>query len=298
MKKVINNKYFVITSLLLPGILLYGFAIFLPIGISFLSSLTNMTSMNYGTSRMVGFENYWNIFFNDKTFWVATLHAVILGLSYALLQHPVAIISAVIIDKIGGKKEKVLRTIYFLPAVISVVVTTMMWKNIFNQQFGLFNKILASTGLGAFQRDWLGDPCTAFPTLLFIMLWQGFGMGFLLYYSGIKGIPTELYEAAKIDGASGIKLYTQITIPLLSPIIRVAVTLGMVNALKQMEVIYISTSGGPGNKTEFLANYLYRIAFQNMQFGYANALSITFVIFCLITAFLFNKLLQKDIGEI
>jgi raffinose/stachyose/melibiose transport system permease protein len=298
MKKLINNKYFVITSLLLPGIVLYGFAIFLPIAISLFSSLTNMTSMNYGTAKTVGFLNYWNIFFNDKTFWVSTMHAVILGLCYALIQHPIAILSALLLDKIGGKREKVLRTIYFLPAVISVVVTTMMWKNIVNQQFGLFNKILSSIGLGAFQHDWLGDPNTAFPTILFIILWQGFGMGFLLYYSGIKGIPAELYEAAKIDGASGLKLYTKITIPLLSPIIRVAVTLGMVNALKQMEVIYISTSGGPGDRTEFLANYLYRIAFQNMQFGYANALSITFVVLCLLTAFIFNKLLQKDIGEI
>jgi raffinose/stachyose/melibiose transport system permease protein len=298
MNKMINNKNFVITSLLLPGILLYVFAIFLPIGMSFFTSLTNMTSMNYGTSKMIGFANYWNIFFHDQTFWVSTLHAVILGLAYALLQHPIAIMFAVMIDKIGAKMEKVFRTILFLPAVISIVVTTMMWKNVFNQQFGLFNKILGSIGLGTLQRDWLGDPNTAFPTLLFIMLWQGFGMGFLLYYSGLKGIPTELYEAARIDGAGGLKLFTKITIPLLAPIIRIAVTLGMVNALKQMEVIYISTSGGPGDRTEFLANYLYRIAFQNLQFGYANALSITFVVFCLLTAFVFNKLLKKDIGEI
>jgi raffinose/stachyose/melibiose transport system permease protein len=152
-------------------------------------------------------------------------------------------------------------------------------------------------GLENLQTDWLGNPNTAFPALLLMILWQGFGMGFLLYYTGLKRIPDEIYESAKIDGASGIYMSIKITVPLLRPIIRVAVTLGMVNALKTMEVVYISTEGGPGNKTEFLANYLYGIAFKNYQWGYANALAITFLVICLATAGVFNKLLKKDVGE-
>lgn len=287
----------VIAALIAPPLLLYAFSIFIPIGLSMVQSLTDASSMNPGSAKMIGFANYGKILIQDHTFWVSTLHAVILGACYVFLQHPLAILTAVLVDKTKARTDRVLRTIFFLPGVISIAVTTMMWKNLYNQQYGLANQLLKLFGLGRFQTDWLGNPHTAFPALLLMILWQGFSMGFLLYYSGVKRIPADIYEAASIDGASGFRLAWQITVPLLSPIIRIAVTMGVVNALKTMEAVYISTSGGPGDQTEFVADYMYRVAFQNYQWGYANALAVTFLVMCLITAGILNKALRRDVGE-
>jgi raffinose/stachyose/melibiose transport system permease protein len=128
-------------------------------------------------------------------------------------------------------------------------------------------------------------------------MWQGFGWGMLIYYAGLKGIPEEMYEAAEIDGADGIKLYTRITLPLIQPVIRVNVTLAVISALKQMETIYLTTNGGPGNSSQFLANYLYIKAFTSYQYGYGNAISVLFVVVCLLVTFILNKLLKQEIIE-
>jgi raffinose/stachyose/melibiose transport system permease protein len=106
-----------------------------------------------------------------------------------------------------------------------------------------------------------------------------------------------LYEAARIDGASGLKLYTQITIPLLLPVIRINVIMAVISALKQMETIYLTTNGGPGNTSQFLANYLYIKAFNSFEYGYGNAISVLFVVACLVATYLLNKLLRREAIE-
>ena len=110
---------------------------------------------------------------------------------------------------------------------------------------------------------WLGESSTALGSMLFILIWAGFGWGLLFYYAGLKGIPEDLYEAAGLDGASGLKLHLRITVPLLSPVITVQVTLAMITALKQMELVFLTTNGGPGDSTQFLAVYLYNKAFSS-----------------------------------
>jgi raffinose/stachyose/melibiose transport system permease protein len=147
--------------------------------------------------------------------------------------------------------------------------------------------------LEALQHVWLGDSSTALGSLLSILIWSGFGWGLLFYYAGVKGIPEELYEAARLDGATGIKLHWRITVPLLSPVITVQVTLAMITALKQMETVFLTTNGGPGDSTQFLAVYLYNQAFSASNYGYANAISIMFIIVCLLVTFLLNRVMKN-----
>jgi raffinose/stachyose/melibiose transport system permease protein len=165
-----------------------------------------------------------------------------------------------------------------------------MWLSVLDPTFGIFNKILSAIGLGAFQHAWLGDSSTALGSLLVILIWSGFGWGLLFYYAGIKGIPTELYEAARLDGAKGLKLHWHITLPLLSPVISVQIVLAMITAFKQMETVFLTTNGGPGDSTQFVAVYLYNQAFSASNYGYANAISIMFIVFCLLITFLLNKI--------
>lgn len=291
MHKLLRDKK-MIAVLVLPGLLVFTFAVFLPILLSVYFGMTSWSGI--GKPEFVGLENFRKLIFHDGTFWISLRNALFLGVGYVLIQHPLCLAAAIILDHIGGRAEKVFRAIFFIPCVISIVVTSRMWVGIYDPQYGLLNKALDLLKLGWLKQEWLGNPKLVLWSLLVIIMWQGFGWGMLIYYAGIKGIPGELYEAARIDGASGIRLYTGITIPLLRPVIRINVTLAVIAALKQMETIYLTTNGGPGNTSQFLANYLYIKAFNSSEYGYGNAISVLFVAACLIAMFLMNRLLKRE----
>ena len=291
MHKVLTNKT-AIFYLVAPGILVFIFAVFAPVFLSAYFGMTNYTGI--GQAQFIGMKNFRDIIVSDGVFWRSLLNALLLGSGFIVLQHPFCILFAIIIDRLGGKKEKFFRAVFFIPCVISVVVTTKMWVCIMDPQFGLLNKVLEFIGLGILKSEWLGDPKVALLSILFILIWQGFGWGMLFYYAGLKGIPGELYEAARIDGATGLKLYSKITLPLLAPVIRVNFTLAIIAALKQMETVYLATNGGPVNSTQFLANYLYIKAFGYQDYGYANAISVLFVIVCMTVTIAFNKLIRNQ----
>ncbi len=294
MHKLLRDKK-IIAVLVLPGLLVFTFAVFLPIVLSFYYGMTSWSGI--GKPEFIGFDNFRKLLFHDKTFWMSLRNAIFLGIGYIVIQHPICLAAAIILDRLGGTAEKIFRTIFFIPCVISVVVTSRMWVGIYDPQYGLLNKVLDLFGLGALKQEWLGNPRLVLWSLLVIIMWQGFGWGMMIYYAGIKGIPEELYEAARMDGASGIKLYTSITIPLLQPVIRINMTLAVIAALKQMETIFLTTNGGPGNASQFLANYLYIKAFNSFEYGYGNAISVLFAAACLIAMILLNRLLKREAIE-
>jgi raffinose/stachyose/melibiose transport system permease protein len=295
MHKVLSNKT-AIFLFVAPGVILFILTFLAPIILSGYYSFTD--TLGPGTNvKMVGFDNYQNLLFQDERFWISLRNAILLGLGFIVIQHPICILFAIWLDRIGGKAEKIFRTIFFIPCVISVVVISKMWLSVLDPTFGILNKLLDMVGLSSLQHVWLGESSTALGSMLFILIWAGFGWGLLFYYAGIKGIPEDLYEAAKLDGASGFKLHLRITVPLLSPVIAVQVTLAMITALKQMEMVFLTTNGGPGDSTQFLAVYLYNKAFSASQYGYANAISILFVVVCLLFTYLSNKLIRSDATE-
>lgn len=290
MHKILRDKKTIIL-LLLPGLFFFTFAILFPIILSFYYSLTNWSGI--GKIQIIGFENYKNILFNDTTFWTSLKNAFILGVAFIIIQHPIGFIFALMLDKLGGKFEKIFRTILFLPCVISIVVTSKMWASIYDPQYGMLNKLLDFLHLGNLKGEWLADPKLVLGSLIVILIWQGFGWCVLIYYAGIKGIPEDIYEAARIDGAGIFKMLTKITVPLMTPVISINITLALISALKQMETVYLTTNGGPGDVSQFLANYLYIKAFSSYQYGYGNAISVLFVIVCLVSTIILNRLFRN-----
>jgi len=293
MHKLYSNKK-IILSLIAPAVLLFAFAILVPICMSVYYGLTDYSGM--GTPIFKGIENYKEILFHDATFRKSLFNALLLGLGFVFIQHPVCMFFAILVDKVGGKWEKFFRAVYFIPNVISVAVIASMWKYLYNYDFGLINNVLKAIGLDKLQRDWL-DPKHALMSVLIVLIWHGFGWGMLIYYAGIKGIDQELYEAAAIDGATGVKTYWHITLPLMKPIIRVNVTLAIIAALKQMETVYLLTKGGPGDTTQFVANYLYIKAFRSYEYGYGNAMSVIFVIVCMVAVVVLNKIFKTKVDD-
>ncbi|UKS28283.1 sugar ABC transporter permease [Paenibacillus sp. HWE-109] len=282
-----------IAVLIMPGLVFILGLILLPILVALYLSFTNYDGVDY---RFLGLDNYKEIFFHDPVFWSSLRNAVLLGVAFILLQHPLAILMAIVTPH-TGRWERFLRVVIFIPSIISTFVTSQMWVSILSVQYGLLNRVLADIGLSSWKQDWLGNPDIAIFSIIFVAMWQGFGYAYLLYYAGIKGVPSELYEAAVVDGANKWQYNLRVVLPLLSPVIRINFVLAVVAGFKQMETVFLMTGGGPANSTQFLATYLYSKAFRDGLFGYGSAISVLFVFFCLLLTLLMNRLLKKDVGE-
>lgn len=292
MKKLYSNKW-VILSLVLPGLFLFVFAILAPICLSVYYGFTNYSGM--GSYQFVGWENYKNLF-HDAAFGTSLRNSLLLAIEFIFIQHPLAIIVAAVLDKLGGKGENFFRCVYFIPNVISVAVIAYLWKFIYNPDFGLLNNIIKAFG-GKGDINWFNYD-TAIWAVLIVLIWHGFGWGMLIYYTGIKNIDPVLYEAAAIDGATQIQTFFKITLPQMKPVIQVNVTMAVISALKQMETVYLLTNGGPGNSTQFAANYLYQQAFKAYKYGYGNAIGVVFVIICLLVTVILNKIFEEREAKI
>ena len=286
MKKLYSNKW-VILSLVLPGLLLFFFAILAPICLSVYYGFTDYSGM--GQAHFIGWQNYKKLIV-DANFWMSMRNSLLLAIGFICIQHPLAMITAAVLDKLGGKGESFFRCVFFIPNVISVAVIAYLWKFIYNPDFGLLNNIIKAFG-GKGGINWFSSD-KAIWAVLVVLIWHGFGWGMLIYYTGIKNIDPVLYEAAAIDGANQRTTFLKITLPLMKPVIQVNVTMAVISALKQMETVYLLTNGGPGNKTQFAANYLYQQAFKAFKYGYGNAIGVVFIIICLLTTVILNKLVE------
>lgn len=291
MKKLYSNKL-VILSLVLPGLLLFLFAILAPICLSVYYGFTDYSGM--GTYQMIGIENYKTLM-HDEVFWTSLRNSLLLAIGFIFIQHPLALIVAAVLDKLRGRGENFFRCIYFIPNVISVAVIAYLWKFIYNPDFGLLNNIIKAFG-GKGDINWFSND-TAIWSVLVVLIWHGFGWGMLIYYTGIKNIDPVLYEAAAIDGANQRTIFLRITLPLMKPVIQVNVTMAVISALKQMETVYLLTNGGPGNSTQFAANYLYQQAFKAFKYGYGNAIGVVFIIICLAATVVLNKIFEERDGQ-
>lgn len=289
MQKLYSNKR-IILSLVAPGIFLFFIAILAPIVLSIYYGFTDFSGI--GAANWIGFKNYIDLL-SDPILKTALKNSLLLAIGFICIQHPIAIFVALQLDKAQGKAEGFFRCVYFIPNVISVAVIAYLWKFIYNANFGLIYKVLTFFGYeGSFNPLGTG---VAIWSVLIVLVWHGFGWGMLIYYTGIKGIDPSLYEAAAIDGANNKTTFFRITLPLMKPVIQVNVTLAVIGALKQMETVYLLTSGGPGNETQFMASYLYKQAFSAYNYGYANSISVIFIIICLVATVILNKIFaEKD----
>ena len=274
--------------LVAPALLVLAFAVVAPILVSLLISLTDWSGL--GQYQMVGVANYLRAL-NDPVVWRSFLNTLLLLAATLFVQHPLAFLVALMLEKLTPRGSRVLRSIFFIPSILTVVVTTKLWVYAFNPNYGLFSKLFHSLGLEDLSRvAWLADPQTALAALIVVMLWQGFGWAILFYYAALMTFPKELREAARMDGASGVQLVWRVMIPYLMPVINSIVIIAIIACLKTMETVFLATGGGPGDRTQFIANYLYQRAFVTNEFGYANSISVVFVVLALGMTVVTNRL--------
>jgi multiple sugar transport system permease protein len=245
-----------------------GFLLFtaIPIGMAFYFSLTDYNVLDEPV--FVGLQNYRDLF-RDKWF----LNAMANTLKYAGIALPggllVSLGLALLLNRpIRG--QSVYRTIIFLPSLVPVAASAMIWAWLFNTKLGLLNFLLEKVGLPAV--GWLSDAKVALPALAFMSLW-GVGHTVVVYLAGLQDVPKELYEAAELDGAVGARRLWHVTLPMISPVIFFNLITGIIGTFQVMAIPYIMTGGGPARSTQFVAMYVYDTSFQYTRMGYASAMA-------------------------
>jgi multiple sugar transport system permease protein len=227
--------------------------------------------------QWIGLGNYITMF-ADPFFWQSLRVTAV----YALFSLPLGLAAALGVALLMNQRVPAIalwRTIYVVPSVISGVAVAVLWRWLFNPEFGLLNLLLGFVGVKG--PNWLGSADWALPSLIIMGLW-GIGGSMLIYLAGLQGIPTDLYEAVAIDGGAAWTKFRHVTLPLLSPVILFNLVVGLIGAFQYFTEAYVLTKGGPENATLFYTLYLYRNAFNYFQMGYAAALA--WMLFLLVLA--------------
>lgn len=289
MDKILQDKK-AIFLFVFPALLLFVVAIILPICFSAYYSLLKWDGI--GKTTFMGFGNYMNLVVNNTDgFTKAVKNSFILALLSVVIQLPLSLLLALILAR-GIKGESFFRTIYFIPVIISTVVIGQLWMKIYNPNYGMFNIILKEIGLGSLVRPWLANTKTALLAAFVPIVWQYIGYHMLLIYAAIKSISTDIYEAARIDGASEFKMATHITIPLIKPILQVCVVFAVTGSFKAFDLIYILTNGGPLHASEVPSTLMYNTIFNKYMYGYGSSMSIFIIVECLVFTLVIRKLFE------
>lgn len=291
MEKLLKDKK-AIFLFVFPAFLIFAVIVLLPILFSFIYSLQNWNGISKGI--YIGFDNYKKLFVNNADgFLKSVANSGILAVLSVFIQLPISLLLALVLAR-GIKGEKTFRTVFFIPVILSTVVIGQLWMKIYNPNYGLLNIILKNIGLSSLQNAWLGNPKTALGAVFVPILWQYIGNHMLLMYASAKSISTDIYEAAKIDGANEATTAFKITIPLMKPIIKVCVVFAVTGSFKLFDLIYVLTNGGPLHASEVPTTLMYTTIFAKYQYGYGSAMAIFIIVECLVCTILINKLFGKD----
>ena len=289
MDKILGNKKN-IALFVHPGLLIYFVFLLIPIiynlGISFYQ--TDLMS----PGKFIGFKNYINLF-NDVTFRQALGNNILMVIGSLIAHVPLALFFAnIIFNKIKG--SHFFQTVFFLPSVICGVAVGLMWTFIYNPEFGLVNKILEMLGLGGLKQQWLSNPKTTLICIIVVVMWQFVGYHMIIQLAAMKNIPSSLYEAAEIDGASKWVQFKDITFPLIKHILKIDVVLIITGSLKYYDLIAVMTGGGPDHASELLSTYMYYQGFRNLKYGYSASIGTILLILCVLAVVLSNTVFKSE----
>ena len=283
MNRVLSNKKAVFIFLL-PALVLFLTIIIVPIFMSVTYSLTEWDGI--GKKVFTGFDNYKELFLtNSDGFWRAVKNSLIFAAGSVFVQLPISLILALILAR-GVKGERFYVSVYFIPVLISTVVIGQLWMKIYNPQYGLLNTVLRSMGLEQLTGNLLGDTKKVIFAMIVPVLWQYIGYHMLLMYASVRSISEEIFEAARIDGANGIQTALHITIPLMKPILKVCVTFAVVGSLKNFDLVYVMTGGGPAGASQLPSTLMVETIFSRNMYGYGSSMAIFIILECFLFAWL------------
>ncbi|HEY5852130.1 MAG TPA: sugar ABC transporter permease [Lysobacter sp.] len=265
-----------------PALLVIGVFFGLPVIAAFALSLTDFDIYSLSDPanlRFVGLGNYLGLLHNPL-FWKAlgnTLYFVVVGVPLSIA---VSLGAALLLHSRLARFKPLFRTAYFAPVVTTVVAMAVIWRYLFHTGYGLVNWVLSWVGIDAV--DWLGDPTWAMPTIILFAVWKNFGYNMIIFLAGLQAIPEDLYEAARIDGASTFRQFRHVTLPLLGPVLLLVSILTLSGYFQLFAEPYVMTQGGPLQSTVSVLYLMYDEGFKWWNLG--NASAVAFMLFALMTA--------------
>ncbi len=280
----------VIALFLLPALVLFLLFVIYPIFRSVYFSMFNWNGLGPAVN-FVGLANFKAILF-DKVFIKALWNVLLIVVFSLAIQLPLALGLAVLVGRnLPGRA--LFRTIFFLPYVLSEVNVAIMWMLLYNAdpERGFLNAILVL--LGAKPVTWLANTSIVLLAVFAALTWKYFGFHMLLYLTGLQNIPTEIEEAARIDGANSFQNFFYVTLPLLRSTINTSTYISVLGSIQQFILVWVMTKGGPVNASETLSTYMYRFGFVRFQLGYGSAVAIYMFLICLIFSLIYQRLMRQ-----
>ena len=279
---------------LAPAMIVIIVFLYLPIILNFMNSLYKWGAMSTEV-KWVGFK-YYKQLVEDDTIRVALKNNLVFVITSVVCQIGVSlVISAVLESKFLRRWQSFLRTIYFITSLLMITVTGITFKMLYSPTIGLLNPVLELFGVNTSNVDILGSAKTAIWGVAAASQWQFIGYTVVLFVVAMQSISDDIYEAAEIDGASGIQRFFSITVPLMKNTIMINMIIIITGAVRVYDEVYVMTNGGPGRATQTLATYLYQVGFKNDQMGYASAIAF----FVFIITFILGLFQMKgyDLGD-
>jgi raffinose/stachyose/melibiose transport system permease protein len=286
-----RSKWLTIALFVLPALVLYGVFVILPVVQAMQYSLYKWNGLTPLTD-FVGLQNYVTAF-GTKTFMTSIGNNMLILVLSLFIQIPFSLALAVLLNR-RFRGRAIFRLLFFLPYVLSEAVTGIVFT-LMLQPDSVVDSSLAAVGLEGLIQDWLGDSTLVMITLFVIISWKYFGFHMIIMLAGLQGIPKELEEAARIDGADRRQSFRYVTLPLLGPTIRVSVFLSMIGALQLFDMVWVMTAGGPISASSTMAIAMFKAGFRSNQFGYGSALAVILFLCCLAVALLYQRyVLRRD----
>ena len=278
-------------ALLAPAALVVFGVVLYPVVRTFVVSLFDVDSPLAGSYPFVGLANYTRVF-SDSAFYAVLGHTMYFTLVSTFLELALGIAVALLLNA-PLKARWLWRSIVVLPWALPTIVNGALWRWIYNGQYGALNGLLSSLGISHAQHQWLGSPFLALNMVILADVWKNTSIVVFFILAGLQTIPDELYEAARMDGASAWRAFWRLTMPLLAPSIAVVLILRTIEAFKVFDIIYVMTGGGPASGTQTIAFYTYLQAFSNQLFGYGAALAYLIVLAVFAMAMIYLRILRQ-----
>ena len=288
------NRSLVIILFLLPAAVLFFTFVLFPIAQAAYVGLFKWNGLG-PLEDFVGVKNFLRMF-EHEPFKQALVHNLAIAVLSITIQLPMALGLAILVGRrLPGRAF--FRTVFFLPYILSEAITAVLWSFIFNPRFAaseLINSAL-DTLLPFFEPGpWLGDPSKVLSAIFVVLTWKYFGLHMILYVAGLQDIPTEIEEAASIDGASSLQTLRYVTIPMLSTTIYTTIYLSVLGSIQQFDLVWLMTEGGPVNASEVLTTYMYRHGFVSFRLGFGSSVAVILFLICLVFSLIYQRVFMRQ----
>lgn len=273
-----------------PAFILFTLFIMIPTVGSFYYSFTSWDGISPDV-HFVGLANYKEILTGAR-FHNALKNTFLLTIFISVMENGLALLLALLVDNVKWWKN-FFRGAFYIPVLISGIVSGFIWKIMYNYNFGVINSVLDRVGLGNLKQDWLGNPSLTLIMVGVVLVWKGAGYYMIIYLASLQSVSTDVLEAASIDGATAFQRFRFITLPLISGAFTINFTLSLINGLKVFDQISVMTDGGPGFTTETIVYLLYKVGFSEGRQGFGTAVGVVLLFIILVLNGIQQKFLKS-----